>query len=366
MGGFRINNLGTPTAPADAATKGYVDGFLPLTGGTLTGDLALTGAGKAYRLRRSGGALDFDAAGAKLYISNFQNADFTGGQRTYLVLENGAAIAQFVGRWEGRQTPDGTTRNVIDNVTGEAKLGSKNSLTNINFCGQLSVVGSPTTGTWAVGDCVMDSQGAFYVCNGAGTPGSWLGGKEISSIPNTVFSQPTWWMAPAHGTTTTFAPTQNTACFTPLVLQHDAQLTDVVIDVATAEPGAPTIRCGLASSDADGLPGTWLNDFGNFGGTTSVTGNKTLAATPSVYLSAGTRYWLGVVLQGAVGLLQIRGRSGWDPHLPAGLPGAAGSGLNLNSSRTHFTSTGWSGALSGAITLATLIPSGPSCAVRLQ
>jgi len=33
MGGFQINNLGTPTYEADAATKGYVDGtFMPLNG----------------------------------------------------------------------------------------------------------------------------------------------------------------------------------------------------------------------------------------------------------------------------------------------------------------------------------------------
>jgi hypothetical protein len=45
FGGYKLTNVGTPTASTDAATKGYVDGnFLPLTGGSLSGNLVLTGA----------------------------------------------------------------------------------------------------------------------------------------------------------------------------------------------------------------------------------------------------------------------------------------------------------------------------------
>ena len=34
--------------------------------------------------------------------------------------------------------------------------------------------GSPTTGTWAQGDVIVDRQGFIWVCYTAGTPGSWL------------------------------------------------------------------------------------------------------------------------------------------------------------------------------------------------
>jgi hypothetical protein len=40
---WKIVNLATPTLTTDAATKGYVDTFLPLNGGTMLGDLSLKG-----------------------------------------------------------------------------------------------------------------------------------------------------------------------------------------------------------------------------------------------------------------------------------------------------------------------------------
>lgn len=49
MSGNKVTGLGAPTATGDAATKGYVDtavgSYLPLAGGTLTGNLALNGTG---------------------------------------------------------------------------------------------------------------------------------------------------------------------------------------------------------------------------------------------------------------------------------------------------------------------------------
>ena len=41
--------------------------------------------------------------------------------------------------------------------------------------------GAPTTGTFAVGDYVVDQTGAMYVCTVAGTPGTWqLSGVSVN------------------------------------------------------------------------------------------------------------------------------------------------------------------------------------------
>ena len=71
--------------------------------------------------------------------------------------------------------------------------------------------GAPTTGTFAVGDFIVDQSGAMYVCTVAGTPGTWVKiatpspyapGTSISgsfgngTLTNTVFPGPA-------GTTTT-------------------------------------------------------------------------------------------------------------------------------------------------------------------
>lgn len=61
-------------------------------------------------------------------------------------------------------------------MTGVTKVGAKNGLTAITFGGYKSSTGAPTSGAWAVGDTVLDSAGAWWICTVAGTPGTWIGG----------------------------------------------------------------------------------------------------------------------------------------------------------------------------------------------
>lgn len=53
-------------------------------------------------------------------------------------------------------------------------LGAKATGTLGRFIGGTGI-GSPSTGTWAVGDFCVDARGFAYVCTSAGTPGSWIG-----------------------------------------------------------------------------------------------------------------------------------------------------------------------------------------------
>lgn len=87
--------------------------YLALTGGTLTGALAVQGAnfsvlgtGKGYRFRPLGSRLDCEACGSDWQFSVFSDAGFTGDQRNYLRLESGTQLAHAIGRWYWATTPD--------------------------------------------------------------------------------------------------------------------------------------------------------------------------------------------------------------------------------------------------------------------
>ncbi|HSD56054.1 MAG TPA: hypothetical protein VLA92_02790, partial [Candidatus Saccharimonadales bacterium] len=101
-----IGNGGTAFAPQEA---------LDVIGNIQVRDAAT--ATKGYRLRTTGGSLDFEASGADLYLSNWSGANYTGTQRNYLRLESGANVAHAVGSWQFATSPSGTTRHTIDGTT---------------------------------------------------------------------------------------------------------------------------------------------------------------------------------------------------------------------------------------------------------
>lgn len=92
-----------------------VTGTSAFTGAvTINNDLTLQGTGKAYRFRRSGSALDLDATGVDLLISNFSGAAFDGTQRSYFRLSADAQNIQVAGKVEFVESLYGATRHVLD------------------------------------------------------------------------------------------------------------------------------------------------------------------------------------------------------------------------------------------------------------
>jgi hypothetical protein len=85
----------------DAELAAAVATRLALTGGTITGNVTVQGAGgtKSYGFRTNGSNLDLEASGADLFLSAWSDAGATGTQRNYLRLESGAALAHALGRW---------------------------------------------------------------------------------------------------------------------------------------------------------------------------------------------------------------------------------------------------------------------------
>lgn len=125
-------------------------GAVTLTGGvtgstTVTGDLTIQGTNKAYRLRRGGSALDLDATGVDLLISNFSGTNFDGTQRSYFRLSADAQNVQVAGKVEFVESLYGATRHVLD--------GAANTL---GFHGATPVTRQTVSGSRASGAALVD------------------------------------------------------------------------------------------------------------------------------------------------------------------------------------------------------------------
>lgn len=59
-------------------------------------------------------------------------------------------------------------------VVPTVEVSGKNSLSARRLAGRKTTAGAPTTGTWAVNDEVLDSNGTLWRCTVAGTPGTWV------------------------------------------------------------------------------------------------------------------------------------------------------------------------------------------------
>lgn len=181
--GDLVLNDSSPDTTNSAASKGYVDSLVALlahlAGAAFTGDVEIDGANLtvkrgdgtgAYRFRVTGGGLDLEIAGLNVFVSAWQNADFSGTQSNIMRWE--PAGPHLIGRVQFGTGPFDDVHD-IDSGTGVAALGAKNGLANVRLCGKKSTAGAPTTGTWAAGDVVLDSAGAWHLCTTGGTPGVW-------------------------------------------------------------------------------------------------------------------------------------------------------------------------------------------------
>ncbi|KUN03148.1 hypothetical protein AQI95_24635 [Streptomyces yokosukanensis] len=192
----RLSDARTPTAHAASHGSGGSDpvalaqsqitglaaalaALLQLAGGTMTGDLNISGANLtvkrgdgtgAFRFRTTGGGLDLEIGGLDVTISAWSNADFTGSQSNVLRLES--AGPHLIGRAQFGTSPFDNVHD-IDSGTGVAALGKKNGLSNIRLAGFKATSGAPGTGTWTTGDVVLDSAGGWHLCTTGGTPGVW-------------------------------------------------------------------------------------------------------------------------------------------------------------------------------------------------
>jgi hypothetical protein len=161
--GFGVGTVpAVPLHIAGSSTSGRVAAKVENTNVT-----ASTSAGSQLEFKGNSAPVDwvlgtdYGANGGNNYFLQ----DGNGGLRLF-VDGNGRIVI-------GDYTAGAATNNSLDVVGSIRTRGTNYSLNPLNFCGHLTAPGAPTTGTYAVHDVVMDSIGIWYICTGAGTPGTW-------------------------------------------------------------------------------------------------------------------------------------------------------------------------------------------------
>jgi hypothetical protein len=90
-----------------------------------TAEVDSSSGSKSYRLRTTGGGLDFEGAGAGMYYSIWSGSAFTGAQYNYLMLANGSQSASAYGTWTfytGNSVGGGSPILVVSN-SGSGSVG---------------------------------------------------------------------------------------------------------------------------------------------------------------------------------------------------------------------------------------------------
>jgi hypothetical protein len=162
-----------------------------------------------------------------------------------------------------------------------------------------------------------------------------------------------WWALPMTGATnTSTALAASTAYLIPIVVTKTGSLSNLGIEITTTDTG--TVRFGLAS-DSAGQPSDLARRLRRRSWPPA-TGLVSPAGPVSTVLTAGVRYYLGIVPQGGTGTLAVRGRNTTDPRVPVTVSGGTPT---VNVVRNAWVSTAaFAGALSGSITLAA-VANGP-------
>lgn len=113
-----------------------VDGDAQVANGNLT----VTDFVKGYRFRTDGSALDLEATGVDLIVSNWSGSGFNGTQRAYLRLSADAQNVQVAGKVEYVDALYGATRHVLDGAANQ-----------VGFFGATPIGRPAVGGSWADG-----------------------------------------------------------------------------------------------------------------------------------------------------------------------------------------------------------------------
>ena len=104
------------------------------------GNLTVTDFTKGYRFRVDGSALDLEATGTDLIVSNWSGDGFNGTQRSYARLSADALNTQWAGKFEFVDALYGTVRHVLDGTNNTA-----------GFFGATPINRPTVDGSWADG-----------------------------------------------------------------------------------------------------------------------------------------------------------------------------------------------------------------------
>jgi hypothetical protein len=177
VGLSNVTNTSDASKPVSTVQQAALDAKLPKIDPIISDSSIVvrkSAAANAWRVRSTGGAVDYDVQG-DVVVSSYPEgtvADPFAGVQNDIMRWRGdgvtlARITQFGGNVYG-------ANQWVDAASGVAGFGAKNGLTNFRIAGYKATAGAPTTGTWEVNDQVLDSDQVIWRCSVAGTPGTWV------------------------------------------------------------------------------------------------------------------------------------------------------------------------------------------------
>lgn len=236
-------------------------------------------AGGAARWRTTGSAMDIEFVG-DVIESRRANQDFTGAQINLRRMRGDGNT--LVGKTEFGTGPFAAEMS-IDAGSGVANLGAKNTLSNIPLVGRRATAGPPTTGTWALNDAVLATDG-WWICTTAGTPGSW---KQAEYEGGQFRSGSRY--APVAGGFAASTIALNEIRYVPIDIRSACTITELAAEVTTA--GAATAVARFIVAKADPLTGRPTGTLLYVSGQVVTTALGKISVAPTLALSAGRHFF---------------------------------------------------------------------------
>ncbi|MFE0472423.1 right-handed parallel beta-helix repeat-containing protein [Streptomyces sp. NPDC058947] len=177
---------GDGTAPPDAELRRLAAGVLAF----LDTDVVVGQPdAKAYRLRQSGGALDFEGSGADLNFSVYELVNFGATQHTYLRLEAATRLAHALGKWIFADTAFGAAVHTLDGAANQLGFHGASPVE------QQTVAGARSTGealqsllqaldaVGLISDTSTPGESAVWTVNGEEGPDVTLDAGNVGAVP---------------------------------------------------------------------------------------------------------------------------------------------------------------------------------------
>jgi hypothetical protein len=269
---------GTVTAPTLTATTKTVTPLLQVTTGAGTANQVLTSDVSGNATWTTPATAPVSSVFSRTGAITAQTGDYNAAQVTNAADKATASVQTFTG-----------------NVSAPVQIasGSTGATAASRYVGGTSA-GAPVSGTFAIGDFVIDQTAKIWVCITAGTPGTWVPvGVGTSPTAPSLHGYAAMSMDPAAATSTSVM-----VASTHYVMKMIAQSTQTVSKAAFFEATTQGVGCSgwyvslydatgtlIAGSTSSSDQATAFNSLGNlnanFGSATSVVAGK------QYYLSLG-------------------------------------------------------------------------------
>jgi hypothetical protein len=185
--------------------------------------------------------------------------------------------------------------------------------------------GSPTSGSFAVGDYIIDQTGAIWICTTAGSPGTWINTSASAApsgyLPPTFHGLAALNMDPAAAANNS-QPTANTHYVFKLIAEATQNVSKVFMGVLTAGSGVANSYVALYSQAGSLIAGSAsASDQSAVLNASGLSAQLSLGSTISV--TAGTTYYVSFYFASGTAPYLVRSSNGTTANF--NLPAGAGS-----------------------------------------